>query len=688
MFCASRSQLTISLGKHGELVSVCRNGLEFAMPAPEAFTLQLLDDQGNDLTLAASGFVFQDNVYTSCPAMPSLKVELQISCDENFIRFRPKVTGVPANYVLSWFDGPQVFYPRHNNIDLIYPVHDGVIISEPLPMKKYRPIGFAKRGSLYGNNYPGRAQMQFMALTRGNDGVYFAAHDPHGTTKAVEYENTDEYVRLSLQTFTGCSFGMDYAPDWDYVLGGFSGNWQSAAEIYRQWYENSYPLAGRAAYPEWMKKSPVILAYAVRGQGSDRGEMAPNCYYPYTNMLPWVDKFNAELEAPVMPLLMHWEGTAPWAPPLVWPPFGGTENFFAFRDELHKKGNLLGVYCSGTAWTCSSCIDRSYAPGCTPEQEKMMLRGPKGELEASVCNGEKSQRWGYDLCLTEEPARTIVREEILKLADAGIDYAQFYDQNHGGGLHNCFARDHHHPPVPGAWQVDVQRKFVQDVLAEIKKRNQNMILGCESSAADTYAEYLPLNDARSSFVTYRGVPIPLQQYVMHGRTANFAGNQCGSWWSCDFALSPYSLNRRLAYAFCAGDFLSVTLKEEGKAHWCWSYEWSNPEPDQKIFWQLLKNLNDCRRENPEFLLEGRMLSDLVKIQGESLFETDPEGRKRYYPCCYSSSWMSADGSKAVFAVNYLDCPQTLSCGEQTIELPGCSAMKLEYDSGKIKIYSK
>ena len=83
-----------------------------------------------------------------------------------------------------------------------------------------------------------------------------------------------------------------------------------------------------------------------------------------------------------------------------------------------------------------------------------------------------------------------------------------------------------------------------------------------------------------------------------------------------------------------------------------------------------------------------MLSDLVKIQGESLFETDPEGRKRYYPCCYSSSWMAADGSKAVFAVNYLDRLQTLSCGEQTIELPGCSAMKLEYDSGKIKIYSK
>ena len=83
-----------------------------------------------------------------------------------------------------------------------------------------------------------------------------------------------------------------------------------------------------------------------------------------------------------------------------------------------------------------------------------------------------------------------------------------------------------------------------------------------------------------------------------------------------------------------------------------------------------------------------MLSDLVKIKGESLYETDPEGRKRQYPCCYSSSWMAEDGSKAVFAVNYLDRPQKLTWDEQTIELPGCSAMKLEPESGKIKIYSK
>ena len=687
-YFAPKSRLGVTTGPRGEVVSVRSGGEELCVPAAEAFTLQLLDKEGNELTFESSRFSYDGKVWSGHPDMPGLTVEMKISAGENHIAFRPRVTGVPSDWVLSWFDGPQICYPRHRGIDLVHPLHDGVIVSEPLPPKEYHPIGFAKRGVFYGSFYPGRCQMQFMALCRENHGVYFAAHDPASATKAVEYDVTERQVRLSLQTFTGCDFGSGYAPEWDYVLRGFEGHWQEAAELYRSWYESADPLAEEAAFPKWMERSPVVLIYPVRGHGKDTGDMEPNCYFPYTNMLPHVERLNALLDSPVMALPMHWEGTAPWAPPYVWPPFGGEENFFAFRDALHAKGNLLGVYCSGTAWTCSSSILPEYAPGCTPEQEKMMLRGPRGELEATVCNGPELQRLGYDLCLTEEPARRIVREEILKLARAGIDYAQFYDQNHGGCVHNCFARDHHHPPVPGPWQTAMQREFLREVAAGIGSLGKNLVLGCESAAADPYVRYLPLNDARSSFMYRFGEPIPLQQFVLHGRTANFAGNQGGVGLVCDFTRSPHSLNRRLAYAFRAGDLLSAILKEDGQAHWCWSCEWSRPGPPQEPFWRFAKNLNACRRANPEFLLRGTMQRDFFDVSGGSSAEFDLQGKEKEYPAFCHSSWRAKDGKRALFAANYLDREQTLVIDGKRYVLPPCSALKLDPESGETALYGE
>ena len=91
--------------------------------------------------------------------------------------------------------------------------------------------------------------------------------------------------------------------------------------------------------------------------------MQTNEYYPYTKALPTLEHYSKVFGAKIMALLMHWEGSAPWAPPYVWPPYGGQENYLEFVKGLHGKGNLAGLYASGIGYTIKSNNDPSYNMG-------------------------------------------------------------------------------------------------------------------------------------------------------------------------------------------------------------------------------------------------------------------------------------------------------------------------------------
>lgn len=665
----SKNNVLLLSSANGALAGLEFNGQNVLVPAGELFLLQFLDKSGDALQCCSSDFksiVWNENSieYTGNNKISGLLTKVTIREENGFYYFKFKVENIPDNLVLEWLDG---VCPNFTGGTMLWPNCEGVEITdfmarENSPYSNCHPIRFPRRGTGMGCFYPGEAQMQFLARYHDGVGIYFAAHDSTNTTKAVEYvPQADGSVRLSLQTFTDSDFGVSYESTFEYVLGGFAGGWMEACEIYRNWVDSLELPKPERALPCWIDDSPVTLIYPVRGDGDDKGSMAANQYFPYNNAMPLVRDLAQKFDSRVMALLMHWEGTAPWAPPYVWPPLGGEKIFSEFKNSLHKEGHLLGVYCSGTAWTQRSCIT-SYSCEDKFENENLiryMMRGPKGEIEATICNGEQSQRLGYDLCLAEEWSRQTVMAEIRKIAKSGVDYAQYFDQNLGGQSNFCYSGEHDHPPVPGRWQVDTMRRLLEDIDAMLAADNSRMVLGCEAAAAMPYLDILQFSDARPANGYGKGMPVPAYAFVFHDRVNSFMGNQCGIGYFLDLETCPENLLYRTAYSFNAGDMLSVVLKDNGRVHWGWVLKWDFPEPDQASIITLIRNLNATRKKYLPFLQYGRMQKPKIKVIAPE-YELALQCSRKKVNGIFHSRWQSPDNQTIEVVTNFL--PYELTIG--------------------------
>ena len=686
--------------KNGAVVSLVANKAERVVPAAEAFTLQLLDGKGEPTRLRSSDFAFEgfsrvervDRVdfstfqpfnISTCTWRHAngLIVHMEITAANGEFRFRPSVENIPDGMLLEWFDGPQVCFASDRT--LLWPVYEGVEVTKF--EKKYRPTGYRERFAPWPDDalYPGLAQMQFMAAHKDGRGVYFSAVDGRHTPKAVDWERVDDgAVRMSLQTFCGDLDGDGaWRPGFCYSLRPYDGGWMEACEIYRDWVYTLPEFKQKPSRPAWMYDSPVNLIYPVRGYGRDKGrDMKPNRMFPYVNAMPTVEKYGKALDSKIMALLMHWEGTAPWAPPYVWPPLGGEEELARFRDALHARGDLLGVYCSGTAWTQISSIVPTYSLEQRFEDERLgrhMMRGPKGQITATICNGFDGQKLGYDMCLGEEWCVGEIVAEAAKLSRFGIDYSQFFDQNLGGGWLLCYAKHHRHPPIPGAWAVDAMRALQKRLAAS--SGADGMTLGCEQTAATPYVPTLPYSDARPMIgLMYFGRPVPCSAFVFHEWMCNFTGNQCGMTRRMDAFW-------RWMSGFHCGDMFSLVLNDGGEAVCGWPSLWSEPFPERDGLVQVVRNLNAIRKRHPSFLLEGKMIRPFVKCESRPA-TVKYEGWRRgavETTEILASFWENAKGERIGFASNWRSEPSVLTITHadgrietrtlaplETVELPG------------------
>lgn len=492
------------------IVSYKIGDTEFCAPNGEnrpLFTIKLLDENGAEtryrafdaekVKTCADGSVLFENLKGS-----GISATVSVQSDDDGFAWNMTVENHSDLY-MEWVEFPSITVAGNlkgdgGEFELFWPAMEGQLIEtttlRDADWLRYKEIG-GQTGA-YCGFYPGSCPMQFMAYYNDKCGMYFAAHDQTHNPKTVEYYQTDDGIALEYRLFTGGAKGT-YHYAFDMVMKDFSGDWHDAAEIYRNWMENNTVLPPKLAenprVPEWMAEGPIVVLYPIKGT-IDSGDMTPNMYYPYKNILPITKKFNEKTKSKVMALPMHWEGTAPWATPYVWPPFGGEEEFTDFVSAVHEQNNLVGVYCSGIGWTLKSFLNPELDIS-DKYDESLICRTPNGSIQLSRVIGEPI-RLGYDMCPQSTKVDDIVAGEVTAIAKSGCDYAQYFDQNLGGESSFCYAHDHGHPPAPGIWQNDAMKRIFKHVYAELDKMGSKLIIGCEGAATEPFIGYMPFNDLR------------------------------------------------------------------------------------------------------------------------------------------------------------------------------------------------
>ncbi len=563
-----------------------------------------------------------------------------------------EIGGTSEGYALEWVELPKICLPKLKDNDpnggkILFPYNEGIIVTDEKELPRYEPE-FPSSGAYF--TFPNMVCSQFMAYLFDDCGLYIGAHDPQRGLKGLDYYAHENGVILAVRLYCGADFGGGYKSEFPIVFKGCDASWRSPAEIYRKWFEGNPPAnlsktSKNQTLPRWYSESPLIVTYPVRGI-HDTDKMEPNQLFPYTNALPILNKIKSATSTRIMALLMHWEGTAPWAPPYVWPPFGGVECFNEFKDALHKNGDLIGVYCSGFGYTLKSTLIEEYNQEEKIKEDNVLsgvCHSPanKPELGRTCC---PYQRYGYDICPASNRGLEILEEAYSPLFENGIDYAQILDQNHGGGQYLCYARGHNHPPMPGSWMTT----NMQGLLGEWNDKAPNMLFGCESAAAEPFIGSLLMSDNRFELNYPFGTVVPLYAFLYHEYVRNFMGNQCG----CPFEPSVDTLRYRLAYSFSIGDIMTLILNPNGTLMSHWGTHDFESAPDMEKAMLFIKNMVEFYNHDGKKYLHCGKMSSVSNFECEEIKIPMFRGREfATLPRLLCSTWEAEDGKIAYIIVN-------------------------------------
>ena len=317
--------------------------------------------------------------------------------------------------------------------------------------------------------YPsGWCSMQLMAAyakgegTEPGTGLYFALHDPFGSTKEIVLASDPE--RESVR------FAFEHpAPDMGRAGNGFTlcgeavwqllrGDWFDAAMIYKAWARNEarwWPELteeGREDTPLWMRE---LCAWTQTGG-------APG------DCVPGVKAFAAQLG---VPLGYHWYNWHEITFDNDYPHYFPTKAGFAeaVRD-LQENQVYIMPYINGRLWDThdKETEDVEFTSVALPAVSKDERGEPYTEVYGSKEADGKPVRLGV-MCPSTDLWQRRVKDIVLRLQNQEGVNGVYIDQIAAAAPTLCMDADHHHPLGGGHWWNEGYWKMLDSIRQEMQK---------------------------------------------------------------------------------------------------------------------------------------------------------------------------------------------------------------------------
>ena len=346
-----------------------------------------------------------------------------------------------------------------------------------------------------------KCQMQFMAFSQGDAGLYFAAHDPGARPKRLTV-TTGQDASFRLYAENCAQPGTGNTADFDFCLAAYRGTWWHAAKRYRQWATTHAP---------WTAKGPIATRNDFPKSLVDTAfwqTLSTDTFTSTDQLGSLMEDLHARIDHRPG-FAFHWYCWHQIPFDNSYPEyFPVREGFEANVRRLTSQGMLVMPYINGRLWDTE-------IPSFENAREAAAL--PENGSPAIEVYG--SGRKLTPMC----PYTTLWQDKMLEICTRLIDEYHvsgiYLDQISCAPAELCFNPTHGHPLGGGTHWVDGYRTLLDRIKAKAAPKGVFLTSEC---AAEPYMDNL---DGHLIWTPRTQEEVPTLAAVYSGYTIFFS-NTC------------------------------------------------------------------------------------------------------------------------------------------------------------------